>query len=1224
MPIDVPTPNPYLDEIADRLWSNNAAVMVGAGFSRNAKPVGPTSASFPSWQELGDRFFKRLHGRDPCEGARYLNILKLAEQVEAAFGRPALNKLLRDAIPDSRYEPSPLHSQLLSLPWKDVFTTNYDTLLERARASVTLKNYDVVTTKEDLLYANQPRIMKLHGSFPSPPFVITEEDYRCYPNDHAPFVNTVRQSLLENTLCLVGFSGDDPNFLQWIGWIRDHVGRESIPKIYLVGVFNKLGEADRRLLDRRGIVVVDLSIFSQDPKNALDKFLNFLKSRKTRALDWPIVSPDAPSCTQVSGRKEYREIVTEWRRQRGEYPGWVVVPKDRRQWLWLHTQDWLLGLDQMSLEDGSWETPLDLNLAFELTWRLDRCLFPLIEKLPSFLENVAKKYSNRTLQLPENTHWTRTSVFEAVANIRLWLLRYYREDGLDEQWKKVRQTIEDDFERLLPKHRASFRLEEALQALFRFNPDEAKRLLVDDWQSNNNLPFWEAKRAALMAELGEVAAARSILEASLSAIRQQLSLNPIADDYTLVSQESTVMLLLWAVELSMNMTKGNLKNSNVLSKNVLIEMSERWNSLALYKCDTRQEIELLSARLQHSEASWRPESKTHSFDLGRVSQTLHFGLNEEEVTAYNMLRMYEDFGMPYRIRHTSFVKAEVESTLPKMRLCSRHWVLVNIVRLGNAKANDRLFDREYLSGLSLEDVDRLFEIYLPAFKRTIAMVNEPNLSKAKNFELLAKTLPDIFSRLCYKCSPAYREHLVALLRAIYSSKPERRTMFADVNKFTRRLFHSMSTNERALAVSSLVDFPVPDHLGEIEKHIFVNPMLRIFLPRSLRKEEISITEERIDKLLDQPAPTKEDRDWIMTSLVRLHEWGKLNQRQSNRLGELLWDGVEIPEIPIITGCYRFRCIELPYPEEFDPETLVREYLRSLFSEQMRGKQSPGSPMDEVLGELRQSAEIIRWPKAEALELIARFSGWWDRHKSYLRDCTSTPLGLVNMTKQTIQKAVHALSEVFLHLPPDNNDERVSPVRKLLTELAEHNIPAKVLDAAILSKVTEVRKELLEQVAEALLHNDREIVVDALLATGVLARKLAKEESLSEFAPVAMVLVQGVQWRHRPALAHRLFMVADLVTKQGWFLSPMAPTGLLAGLEQIVEETSSGVKGNDEGGLITIRATAAYLAFTLSECYKKSGLDEPKAIQRWREVCSDPNEFSDVKNSWPVVGSQNVS
>ena len=214
MPDDAPDKvKPYLDEIADRLWSNNAAVMVGAGFSRNAKPVDSTSASFPSWQELGDIFFRKLHGRSPDEEARYLSLLKLAEQVQAAFGRPALNDLLRHAIPNLGYEPSPLHGQLLNLPWKDVFTTNYDTLLERARASVTLKHYDVVATDEDLLYANQPRIVKLHGSFPSPPFVITEDDYRRYPSDHAPFVNTVRQSLLENTLCLIGFSGDDPNFL---------------------------------------------------------------------------------------------------------------------------------------------------------------------------------------------------------------------------------------------------------------------------------------------------------------------------------------------------------------------------------------------------------------------------------------------------------------------------------------------------------------------------------------------------------------------------------------------------------------------------------------------------------------------------------------------------------------------------------------------------------------------------------------------------------------------------------------------------------------------------------------------------------------------------------------------------------------------------------------------------------------------------------------------------
>ena len=546
MPDDAPDQvKPYLDEIADRLWSNNAAVMVGAGFSRNAKPVDSTALPFPNWQELGDIFFRKLHGRSPSEETRYLSPLKLAEQVQAAFGRRVLDDLLRRAIPDLGYEPSPLHDRLLCLPWKDVFTTNYDTLLERARASVTLKHYDVVVTKEDLLYANQPRIVKLHGSLPSSPFVITEEDYRRYPSDHAPFVNTVRQSLLENTLCLIGFSGDDPNFLQWIGWIRDHLGEETTPKNYLVGVFDALIEADRKLLDRRGIVTVDVSGFSPDAGRALDAFLDYLKSRRTRAADWPVVSAGVRSWATEANSEKYSKIAAEWRRQRGKYPGWVVMPEDRRRFLWLNTERWLSRLSRTSpMDRAELETPLDLDLAFELAWRLDRCLFPLIGELPAFLDEVATKYSDTTLPLPESADWTRTSVFEAVANIRLWLLRHYREEGLDGKWQAVRQAIENDLGRLPPDQSARFRLEEALQALFRFDPAEAKRLLVN-WRSNYNLPFWEAKRAALMAELGEAAPARSILKASLSAIRRQVSLTPIIKDYTLVSQESVVMLLLW-------------------------------------------------------------------------------------------------------------------------------------------------------------------------------------------------------------------------------------------------------------------------------------------------------------------------------------------------------------------------------------------------------------------------------------------------------------------------------------------------------------------------------------------------------------------------------------------------------------------------------------------------------------------------------------------------------
>ena len=114
---------PYLNEIAERLWStpSHAAIMIGAGFSKNA------NKDFPDWTTLGDIFFEKIHGRKPDKNKgedRYLNALKLADEVQAAFGRSALNQLLRSHIPDSDSEPSPLHVKVLELPWSDVFTTN--------------------------------------------------------------------------------------------------------------------------------------------------------------------------------------------------------------------------------------------------------------------------------------------------------------------------------------------------------------------------------------------------------------------------------------------------------------------------------------------------------------------------------------------------------------------------------------------------------------------------------------------------------------------------------------------------------------------------------------------------------------------------------------------------------------------------------------------------------------------------------------------------------------------------------------------------------------------------------------------------------------------------------------------------------------------------------------------------------------------------------------------
>lgn len=1204
--------NPYLEVIADQLWSNNASVMVGAGFSRNARPVGSSSAPFPSWQELGDIFFNKLHGRSPGQEIRYLSLLKLAEQVQAAFGRPALDKLLLDKIPDLTYEPSPLHSELLKLPWQDIFTTNFDTLLERARASVTLKYYDVVSKKEDLLYANKPRIVKLHGSFPSPPFVITEEDYRRYPIDHAPFVNTVRQSLLENTLCLIGFSGDDPNFLQWIGWIRDHIGKETAPKIYLVGVFNRLSDPEKRLLDGRGIVIIDLSMFNTDHEQALGKFLNYLKLRKVRAIVWPTLSKSVLPWASDPDSKKYNEIVTEWQRQRREYPGWVMVPEERRQYLWHYTERWAWHFSEMSSEKRTeLGTPLDLNLAFELAWRLDRCIFPLFGELPAFLEEVSTKYSDTTLSLPEESEWTRKSISEAIVTIRLWLLRHYREEGMDENWNTISNAIEYEIDSLQSEHRTRFRYEEVLQALFRFDPIEAKRLLAK-WKENVNLPFWEAKRAALMAELGDATTAHSILENSLSSIRQQLNLTPINEDYTLVSQESVVMLILWAVKNAINFHHQDREEKNLLS-----ELSERWNELVRYKCEPRREITLLSARLGHPSVRLGTERTSPNFDLGSVTKTVRFGVDEELITAFGLLRMYEDIGLPYRVEHTEFVKKSIESALPRIRSHTPHWALVNYVRLADVKIADGLFDREYLANLSQEEVDKFVNIYLPAFERIISIEKGPVGPEAEAINQLAETLPEVFSRLCYKCSPECRERVFNTLVTIYSLKW--RQVFENITRFTDRILDSMSVEERVDAIPILLDIPVPDRLNELEKTTLVNPIRLVKLPVSVTGKGFSIENGRINELLDMIENSEKDRDWAATSLIWLHKRGKVNKQQAKRFGELLWNEVDAMDIPSVDGYSSFVCINFPHPDGIDIETRVKDHILSMIHERLEN-----SFLDQSLNELRKSTDYVKWSKVEIVELTAEFMKWWRKNNHKLRYHIPIPFGSPDeITKRTIRNIVCTLSVLISQLPEEGKNDSFDSLNELLSDLSSHEIPALELEAAAISRGTKSRKQIAEKVATALLDNDDVVVRDALIATKILLNTWPEKQIRENFTPLTEILIQGIQWRHRTALASRLSIVTVLVEKKLLFLSTVTLNKLIYGLGKILKETETGVKGNDQDGVISLRASGASLAYTLYRHYRMTETNLPETIQRWRDVCSNPNEFSEIRNSWLDLGSLTV-
>jgi len=113
----------------------------------------------------------------------------------------------------------------------------------------------LVTYSSQLALKKNGNIIKLHGSVRTNNtteygfdndarmhYVISKEDFDDYPIKHEAFTQLMRISLLQESFCLLGFSGIDPNFLAWIGWVRDVIERKKTDldkqqeKIYLIDV----------------------------------------------------------------------------------------------------------------------------------------------------------------------------------------------------------------------------------------------------------------------------------------------------------------------------------------------------------------------------------------------------------------------------------------------------------------------------------------------------------------------------------------------------------------------------------------------------------------------------------------------------------------------------------------------------------------------------------------------------------------------------------------------------------------------------------------------------------------------------------------------------------------------------------------------------------------------------------------------------------------------------
>ena len=330
----------HCESIRRALWPSTGAVisndsktysgvslMVGSGMSQNAEVDPAFGDKPPTWADISRNLVEPLAPKNKALQEKLIQttgavsgFLRLAQMYEAEFNRNDLEDFIKRQVQDHALKPGELHKILVRLPWTDIFTTNWDTLLETAGRQDRVRNYYPILKADDFPGSRRPRIIKLHGTIGvSNRCIFTEEDFRKYPSEHATFVNSVRQSIMETIMVLIGFSGEDPNFLNWTGWVRDQLADFS-PRIYLVDHFEG-GMFINKLLEDRNVIPLDLGqimpeelsehgIDDHGISGRLEFWLRYLLHGEQPPLTiWPLENSRLQRSTQAGRDRDNRRPV---------------------------------------------------------------------------------------------------------------------------------------------------------------------------------------------------------------------------------------------------------------------------------------------------------------------------------------------------------------------------------------------------------------------------------------------------------------------------------------------------------------------------------------------------------------------------------------------------------------------------------------------------------------------------------------------------------------------------------------------------------------------------------------------------------------------------------------------------------------------------------------------------------------------------------------------------
>lgn len=190
---------PIPAELSEAYANGDGTIFVGAGVSRGA---------LPDWETLTGELASGIEDCPP--GAKFEDV---AQYFQNQNGPAVLNEKLHRLLISAQSKPTRVHLALARLPLRQVFTTNFDDLLEKAYQ---LQGRDSYTVLDNETLAVRPRgavrIVKLHGDLKRPSsIVLTAQDFEEYLATHALLAAAIAHEFSTGPVLFLGYSFRDPD-----------------------------------------------------------------------------------------------------------------------------------------------------------------------------------------------------------------------------------------------------------------------------------------------------------------------------------------------------------------------------------------------------------------------------------------------------------------------------------------------------------------------------------------------------------------------------------------------------------------------------------------------------------------------------------------------------------------------------------------------------------------------------------------------------------------------------------------------------------------------------------------------------------------------------------------------------------------------------------------------------------------------------------------------------